>query len=418
MSSVSNKTCLIPDSGAHLFLAEKLAEKFAKVWFVRPDASCSGYLKSAPDQIGRGLEVECIYDMWKVIDKADCVAFFDCCNGGLQRWLKSKGHKVFGSAGAGEVEEDKTKFLDILKDLNLPIPKTYRAEGFKDLVTYLEGKGEKWLKFPFYRGDGDTRKYTNMRQLNDWLDDLRSRIGWRLADEYEILIQDPIESVCEVGYDGFCVNGEFTNKNILIGYESKDTGYIGKVMPETPAILRKVNDKFSDLFKRLGYQGHYSTEIRIAASGKAYFIDPTCRCPSPPGELMCEIYGNYAEAVWEIANGKMPDLKPVAPYGASLCVVSDWNKAHELCVEFPKELKKNVKLSNHMKKGPAYYVIPTGTSGWFGAVVATGNTAKEATEKCVEVAKQIKCDDMDIEEKAFDEIGKTIQSGKRFGINM
>ena len=173
----------------------------------------------------------------------------------------------------------------------------------------------------------------------------------------------------------------------------------------------------SPLFKKLGYQGHFSSELRITKGGKAYFIDPTIRAPSPPSELMCEIYKNYAEACWDISGGLVPVLKPKAMFGAEIILTSDWNVNNEMCVTFPKELEPYVKLKNHTKKNGAYYIIPNNNEGFFGAVVAYGDSVDKATEKCLEVMEQIECDDLDYDESIFSKANDQIKAGGDFGVD-
>jgi hypothetical protein len=408
-----NKKAIVFDRGLYLYLAQKLGEKLDKVYYYKPESS--PYPESPQAKIGTGLpEVERVYNFHKYIDKVDYLIFFDCYDGEDQEFYRSKGYKVFGSGLSEIVEMDKVFFIEKLMELKMAIPKTYRAEGIQDMLDYLKGKKDKFIKSVRHRGDFETYHYKSMRQAIHWLDELKHNVGSR-EKEIEILIQDPVKSACEAGYDGFCVNGDFTS-NCLCGYEIKDKGLVAKVFPETPEVLSYVNDKFAPLFKKLGYQGHWSTEIRITEDGTPYFIDPTVRGPSPPSELMCEIYENYAEAVLDIADGKAPVLKPKAKYGAEIILKSEWHKEHKLTVEFPKEISQWVKLKNHTWKDGAYDCIPNKNAGYFGAVVAIGNSVKEVTEKAKEYAEQIEADELCFDDSVFDKANEAIESGKKFGL--
>jgi hypothetical protein len=188
-------------------------------------------------------------------------------------------------------------------------------------------------------------------------------------------------------------------------------------MPETPEILAYINDAFSPILKKLGYQGNYSTEIRITKDGAPYYIDPTCRVPSPPGELMCEIYENWAEVVWQLAHGELPTPEPKAMYGAEVILTSSWHEEHEIHVKFPSKYKPNVKLKNHTMRDGEYYCIPNGNGGFFGAVIAYGDTLDEAIEKVCEVAKTIEADEYSFDDTVFKEACEAIEAGEKFGIN-
>jgi hypothetical protein len=412
--SLKDKKCLVFDKGLYTFLGQKLGESFGKVYYYLPIAE--PYPNSPKKAIGAGLdEMERVYDFWKYLDKVDMVAFFDCYEGGLQHWLRGKGYRVFGAGHSEKMELDKTFFLETMDSAGLPVPRTYRADGLDDLVKHLDGKGEKWLKTSYYRGDFETHKYPGrMKPFQPWLTDLRSRIGER-ADDIEILVQDPIKSEAEAGYDGFCVDGAYTG-NCLVGYEVKDKGLVAKVFKEPPEIIKCVNDCLSGVYQKLGYRGHYSTEIRITKDGTPYFIDPTCRAPSPPSELMCEIYGNYAEAVWQIAGGEVPELEPLAPYGAEVILTSEWHDKHELFVEIPKDVRQWVKIKNQTKKRGDFCCVPNGNGGFFGAVVALGNTMKEACDKAMDILKEVEADELDYESDVFAKAGEAVKAGEQFGI--
>lgn len=417
---LSDKTAIVYDRGGlYLYCAEKLAEKYKKVMYFLADADA--YPTSQKAAIGEGLSVERIHDFFSNLDKkdgskVDCVYFFDCYDGELQQWLRDKGYTVFGSGRGERVEIDKILFLETLEKVGLNVPKTYLAEGLDDLKQYLEKHdGETlWLK-NMHRGDFETRKFTSMKQIKPFIDDLKKRIG-TACDDVEVLVQHKIDSACEVGYDGFCIDGQFT-ENCIIGYEVKDKGFIGKVFETPPYIVKHINDAFTDTFRELGYRGNYSTEIRITDKSECFYIDATCRVPSPPGELICEIYENWAESTYEIACGCVPILVPKAEYGAVIILTSEWHDKHELYVEFPKSIKQFVKLKNHSKKDGAYYCTPNGNGGFFGAVIAYGNSVKEATGKCLEYAEQVRADEMEFDDSIFDKANEQITTGKQFEIN-
>ncbi len=412
---LSTKTAIVYDRGGlYLYCAEKLAEKFGKVMYYLADSDA--YPTSQKHTIGAGLpKVKRIHDFWKYIDEADIVCFFDCYDGQLQTWLKGKGFKVFGSGLGEKVEIDKVFFLETLEKLKLPCPQTYLAEGMDDLVKYLkENDGKTLFLKNLHRGDFESRKHTSMAQSRPFLNDLKKRLG-TASDTIEVLVQDEIVSACEVGWDGFQLDGQYCT-NGLLGYESKDRGYIGEVVKEKPALLAKIDDAFSSEFKKLGYAGNYTTEVRVTKDGVAYFIDATCRVPSPGGELMCELYENWAEIVWGLAHGELVEPKPLAQFGAEIVLHSPWHDQHEIHVKFPKSIAEFVKLKNHTKRDGEFYCIPNGNGGFFGACIAYSNTMGEAIKKVLEYADQIEADELEFNPNLFPEIEDSITAGKKFGI--
>ncbi len=412
---MKSKSCLFWDRGLYLCMAERLAESFGKVYYYMPQAN--PYPLSALAQIGVGLDkVERVHKFWDVIDDVDLIVFPDCYDGEMQHWLRSKGYCVFGNDRSELIELDKLLFLDVLKEVGLPTIKTEVTKGIEALIACLsKAKGEKWLKTNWYRGDFETHKFVNMDLITPWLTNLVYRLGNR-AHDIEILVQDPIDAECETGYDGFLIDGKYSG-NCLTGYEIKDRVLVAKVSKEPPKIVKLINDKMAPVHEYFGGRGHYSTEIRITKDGTPYYIDSTQRAPSPPSELMLEIYDNYPEIIWQVANGEVPEVIPRAEFGAELILTSDWHNENELCVQFPKELSKNIKLKNYSKRGDSYFCTPNDNAGYFGAVVAYGDSVEEATKQVLEIAKQIKAEDLHIDEEVFDEANEQIANGERFGIH-
>lgn len=416
MVGLNNKNVLCVDSGLYIYSAQKLGESFGSVRYHRLDTD--PYPRSEKSQIGEGLpEIEVVKDFWPHLDWADLIYFPDCYQGEMQHSLREKGYRVFGAGLSARMELDKEFFLETIDDLGLPVSHTYRAEGLGDLVEHLTGvKDERYLKCS-HRGDFETKKYTGMKQLENWLGQyLRPRIGER-AKDIEILVQDPIEAECEIGYDGFRVDGVCT-ENCMLGYEIKDLVFAGKVFDKPPKIIADVNDALTPIYKQLGYRGHYSNELRITKGGDAYLIDETCRMPSPPGGVLCEIYGDsYAQAVWDISGGEMPKLKATHKFGAEVILNSSFLERYQLCVEFPKSISRWIKLKNHFKRDGAYYVVPSENAGYFGSAVGLGDTVKEACEKAMGVAKQVICTELELDESAFKKADEQIGAGRAFGID-
>ena len=414
MIDLSNKTFLVSDKGLYLYLARKLGEKAKKVYYYMQDSN--PYLDSPVGIIGQGFEeIERVYSFKKYADKSDYLCFFDLYDGKDQAELRKEGRNVFGNGTAELLELDRIFFLDTLEELGLPIPRTYRADGTDDLEEYLKGKEDKWLKTSFYRGDFETYHYTTWKRFQSFLSDLKSRIGIRARD-IEILAQNPIEAACEIGWDGFSIDDQYTETN-LCGYEIKDDGYLAKVFKKTPDILAKINKKIAPFHEKHNCRGHFSSELRITKNGTAYFTDATERGPSPPSELMCEMIENYPEAVAGIAEGQVPELDYKEEYGAEIILKSPWLEKHQLCVEFPADLEPFIKLKNVTKKNGAYYCIPNKNAGFFGAAIGFGSSVKAAIANVLDVAKEIGADELKIDKAIFNEAMEEVETGKNFGVD-
>ncbi|KAB0668935.1 hypothetical protein F6V30_13945 [Oryzomonas sagensis] len=415
--NLSSKSILIVDRGLYSFMAEFMARYFGSVYYHNP-ASAS-YPEAAVSIIGQGLKgVTWVEHEEDAIDKVDIIWYPDCMDGRHQVFLRSKGYKVAGSGHGERMELDKIFFLDQLEEAGLPIPKTYRAEGLDDVWEHVRDRGECYMKCADkYRSDWETTAHRNKHQTEIFLNSKRQIMGIKRASEIEILIQDPVRSACEIGIDGFRLNGKMATP-VAIGYEIKDKGIIERIVPEIPKVLRPTLDALSPVYDKLGYQGAYSDENRITSGGKVYTIDETCRCGSPPSAVLCEMYGEaYAQAIWSLAHGEMPDLSGYEhEYGAEIVLDSKWHACEEIFIPVPKGLEQWLKLKNHVGKSGRYYCIPNDNDGIFGSIVAVGASMEEVTKLVMERVEQLEIFKLEYDRGLFDKAGEAIKEGARFGI--
>ena len=400
--------------GDHPYLAQDMAKEAKEVLYYTP--ILGPHPVSRDDQIGAGLDgVEKIDDFEAYKDKVDLIVFPGVYDGEKCDSLRKEGHKVFGAGMSEEIELNRVLFLNTLEKVGLPVIPTYIADGIDDAIKYLTGKEDKWLKTPYCRGDFDTMHFHNMATHEPWFNWLRNKLGKRGSDTIEILIQDSFPCVCETGGDRYCIDGEYTKKG-TIGYEVKDKGYIYRVVKEMPKAVNDIDMKMAPEFKRFGYRGAYSTELRINKKGEIRFTDLTARFGSPPGEGQFLTWKKFGQAMSDIADGKVPVLEENAEYGAIIILTSWFNEDNEICVEFPKEFEDNIKLKNDYKHEGKYYCVPNESDGFFGAVVTVGKSVKEVTEKAKEIASEVHCIGLEYDESVFDKAQEAIESGKQFGV--
>lgn len=411
---LKSKSILVYDHGLYTHLAKRLADEYGTVWYYV--AQEEPYPKGNVGEIGVGIDgIERVYDFWTYAQKADVIAFFDVYNGNLQGELRRQGKAVCGAGKSEGLELDKRVLKKVLKAVGLPVVPTTYMKGLDAVQKHLNGKSDKWLKTPYYRGDLETYHYEDAVLSETWFDRKRHELGLR-KDKIDLMIEDALESVCEVGVDGFMLDGKMPG-DCVVGYEIKDKGYIGKVMPVLPKLLADVNSKMESVFKKLGYAGLYSNELRVTEDGAPYYIDATCRAGSPPFEVLCELYSNFGEIVWDLAHGKLPTPKPIAKYAVEVIVTSDFHEDAWLPVFFPKEIDRWVKLKNVCKTEKGYCCIPNDNAGFFGAVCAVGDDLKSTISECIDRAKQVKAEGLEFDETVFDKAMEVVQSGEKFGID-
>ena len=420
---VEHAKILLFNRGDHSYLAERFARDAEKVWSFTPILGRQP--KNQDDQIDTGLEgVEVVDDFRKYRDKADLIVFpgeYDGeeCN---QAWID--GLRAFGSGLFAEIENNRFLFLETLDKVGLKAIKTYRAEGFDEAIEYLTGKKDKWIKSSYNRADFDTKHFQTLATFMPWFHYYRNKLGQGVSDTIELLIQNDFPCVCEAGSDRYMVRGKRTPTG-TIGYEEKDKSYVYRIAKEIPQCLDEIDAKMESVFKaehkdgvlvKGAYSGAYSTEVRINEKGEKRFTDLTARIGSPPGEGISESYTSFTQDIFDVADGKMPKMEYKKEYGAMINLISSWNKKDEICVDFPQEVKNNIKLRHSYKHKDNYYCVPNESGGYFGAVVTQGTTLKEAVEKANEIAEQVICLDLEYTPIDLEKCEKLCAEGEKHGI--
>ena len=189
-------------------------------------------------------------------------------------------------------------------------------------------------------------------------------------------------------------------------------------LKDLPKQITEVNEKFAPIFESYGYCGAFSTEIRVDKKGVGYFIDITARKPQPNTSLTLEMYDNYSEIIWMVGSGEVPVIKSSEKWGVQVIIKSEVAKTLPVAVQFPKKYAKFIKIKNLVvdDEGVSWYT-PNGVEMCeIGAIVATGKTRKEASDKVKEIAKTVIGFDLKINCDALDEAEEEIRELTKNGI--
>ena len=425
MINLKDKTVFVYDlSGLFVYIAAALVKWYGKVYYYCPNVEAA-YLLPDRDQMGTGIPgVIRVCDFWSYVHTApsktdiDLFVFPDVGCGSLQKHLASLGYRVYGSKGSELLEVDKWMLQKTIEKTGLPFIPTVLIHGFDELQKKMKAEKDKYVKVARkHRGAFETFHHVTWEDSEPWFNKQRAKLG-KYADEIEMLWQDCCPSACEIGYDGWQVNGELVHYGMM-GIECKDEGWAGKVFELPCEAVLKVEKKLLPIWKKLGYNGGYSNEIRIGKDGKSYYLDATCRTGRPPGEVLVELYENYGEIVWLVGSGKMPNPKPKYKYAAHIILCSPELYDTWLKVSFPTNIQQYVKLANYCIKDGSYYCIPDGSgeTDTVGAVIGFGNTMDEACKHALGNAAQVKAYRMSYNSNIFGDIEESIKTAKANGIN-
>ena len=390
--SYKDKTVLIYDTGGYSEVAKKLSKDFGKVYYFINWQK--GFPKSGDTLVGTGFnEFERTLTFWDKINEIDLFVFTDIGSSDIQNYLVSINKRVWGARNGDCLELDRVLFFDTLKEVGLPVANYEVIKGLDALDKHLQTNEDKIIKInSIYRGDAETFNHIDYDISKPILDKLRHAWGMR-SNYIEFIVQDKIEKVAEIGYDGFCIDGEYP-KNCLSGVEKKDLGYFGKSMKydDLPKEVILINEKIAPVLKEYGYRGMISTEIIIDPKGTPYFIDITCRFPSPPTCCLLQNTSNLANILWNGADGKIIDFEFDKEFVGEIICTSPFAKEGNFYQLFSdKEIKDNVYQQYGCVIDGITYITP---QDWENErvceLVCNGDTPEQVIKGCQELSDKVK----------------------------
>lgn len=380
MTDLSSKVALVFDHGLFVELALRLARDFGKVYYHAPWERGFPLINEAI--IGQGFdEIEVVEEIWDVIDQVDLFVFPDVLHSGLQVHLQSLGKRVWGSRRGDRLEIRRAYLKKVQEELGMHHPNYEIIRGMDKLREHLRGTKDKYVKLSKYRGMMETFHHVDYTASEPILDQLAVKFG-SVKDVVPFLVEDPVHTDIEVGYDGYCIDGAFPSMAIQ-GYEIKDKCLLASVQEysKMPEEITIVNQVLAPKLKEFGYRNFWSTEIRVK-DGNSYLIDPCCRCPSPCTEIQLEMWENLSEIIWHGAAGEVVDQKPAAKFAAELILEHNGDEHFWRNLEVPKKVRRWVKLYNVAQVDGIFSTPPFPHScDAVGAVVGLGDSIDEAVEK-------------------------------------
>lgn len=414
---LNDKRLMVVDSGLFVSWALRLAREFGEVYYHNPT-----WKQMSPRSnellVGHGFdEITMVRDFWDVAHKMDCFCFPTIYDGDLQQELARQGKRVWGSRKGEQLELFRPEAKREMEKLGMPVGDYAVVNGLNKLREYLRKHPNVHVKRSLTRGDGETFYSPSYEEILPRLAEEEHLVG-AAAESMQYVIESPIEPALEIGFDGYCIDGEFPGMAIN-GVECKDNGYLGVILPyaKLDEHVRHVNEWLAPLLRQYQYRGFFSSEIRVGPDEKPYLIDVTSRSGSPPGESMQEMVNNWGEIVWNGADGIMVDPDPDTKYSAQAVIYSDHADEGWQPVRIPDEVRRWVKLFFHCRIKDVDYVIPQHARfneiGW---VVGTGETVKEAIKACEDHAAQISGYKIEVRTKSLQDAVEEIEKGEALGV--
>ena len=415
MKPVEDVVACVVDYGTFICLAEKLSETCKKVYYHTP---VDDEYRDAKDcVIGDGIKGITRADELvtpEMIAQVDLWVFPDIGWGGLQRYLRSIGKSVWGSMGADGLEQYRTKFYDLIKSMGMPVVKYEKIKGLTNLALYLKDHDDKWVKINRFRQNMETWHHVDWDHSQRMLEHLAMEFGG-VKELITFVVMDPIETDLEVGYDGWCINGEYPDA-CFQGYEKKNELYLGSLLPyhDLPEAIKYVNEEMAPVLAKYGYCNDIATEIRIL-DDEFHFIDPTMRMPGQTGEQGLETCTNKAEVIWAGANGEVIKPEFACQYAAEATIHYTGCDEGWKTVRFPLD-HEHFKLVHYcMVDGLCHF--PPGANDEVGVVLGMGDTIEEAIENLHENFEEVKHLPVEIHDAGFVDLLKAVQAAEDEGVH-
>ncbi len=405
--------CIVDNiGGSYINIAQALSKYFKKVYY--HSVNQNPFPMISMSSIGIGYDtIERIEDFWTNIDMFDIIIFPDIYFKDWGNRLRKMGKLVWGGCPSEDLETDRHLFKDELSEASMNVADTKYIIGIKKLKKYLKDKEDKWIKISYFRGNMETFHHVSMNQSLMWIENLTVAMG-PLGEEVEFIVEDSIESIAEVGYDGYSVNGQFSQEQIY-GIEVKDCCYIGTHanIGIIPAPINEINNKFSSVLKKYSHIGFYSTEIRVGKDGKNYYTDPCMRAGSPPSATYMDMISNWDDIIINGCKGILVEPKFNAKYGCELIIKSTYCNTNYLPITIPEEYIDNVKLKGSFRYNNQDYIIPFEQGGIkdmeaFGSIVVVGDSVDEILNRAITIAKELECYGLVYDQDALNRAKKSI----------
>jgi hypothetical protein len=422
LKDVGDVVCCVVDSGLFIELAAKLAETYKKVYYCTPGPLQDSSPKYAERRIGYGFDglerCSSPFDP-AIFDTIDLYVFPDVHFGPEQVILERLGKAVWGMRMAEEFELFRDDAKKKMEEYGLAVAEHDVVTGTKELREFGKEHEGWWVKLDTDRGTSESFELKDSDNVERRIEYLDHHLG-PFKNLIKLNVEAPLPDKVETGIDTSVVDGQFP---VLTGtgIEIKDKAYLMTMRPfsEIPEPITRWATTMASELAKFGSRGSFSTETRIGKDMVPYDIDLTMRRGSPPTEIMQELVTNTAIQIWLGANGILVEPEVMAKYGAEVFGDSEWSMDKWQDIEFPAELKRNIKFMNCVKIDGKYSPVPLhhGVISAF-AVIGWGKTPQAAIKMVKDVAKEISSIDVVIHDSALDDAEEEMAEMAKMGLDI
>jgi hypothetical protein len=417
---ISEISAIVIDYGSFVSLAECLARSCKKVRYYSPwEQEFIGIDRAV---IGDGIErVERADEFMapEVFDETQLWVFPDIGYGGLQRYLRRAGKLVWGAMGASDLELYRTRFLTLLRDLELPVVPSVIITGVSNLAEHLKRVKNKWVKINRFRDNMETWRHIDWPHSIHKLDQMAVDFGG-VKEHIVFVVQDAFDEedgqkVVEIGYDGHAVGSLYPACSFQ-GYEKKNELYLGSWLEyeQLPEPVRIINEAMAPTLGRYGYRNFIANELRVRGE-ETRFIDPTMRLPGQTGEHLLETCTNLAKVIYEGAQGRVIRPEYTHRFAAEATVHYTAGTDGWKVLRIPEEARPWFK-GYHYCEADGLYHFPPHKSDEAGVIIGQGDTIEEAVDSLKSNFALIEDEPVSIEVAGFADLLREIADAEKQGV--
>jgi hypothetical protein len=320
---------------------------------------------------------------------------------------------VFGGGYLTRIEDDRLLFKKVLKELGLAVGPYKVIKGFDALRAYLKDNPKKVIKTNIFRKDWESLNAPDYLSVKQLLINRQPAFG-PYADEIQFIVEDFIDSVAEIGFDGF-YNPSVGFKHFSWGVEIDKNLYIGKVGGELPEVLTETMDALDPLFKFKDYRGAFSTEERMKSKTEHFFIDPCCRVAMPLGVLYGKYIKNWAEVVYKVGKDEEYEIECDHKYVGGFALSSRNAEDYFVYINFKNNKRDDFRLMMAMQDKEGNYYSVKGLES-IVIVTAAGDNPQEVVDLLKERAENVEAYGLENDEIKGINIDKCMENIKSLGL--
>lgn len=410
MKEPSDSVICVIDRGTFFPTAVRLSKSCNKVFYSNPEGAYSDDIAIASKGDGHP-NIELVEDYWRIKNDVDVWVVPDCSDVGPQLELKSQGRAVWGSMAASDLERFRGRWIDLCKELGLPLPETKRIQGVSALRSFFKKHSyEEWyIKVSRWRGGCfETWKACEPAQIEHKIDLICVRAG-PLKEQIVFYVQKKVDTEIEDGIDTFSVNGLFPQK-IVWGFERKALSYLA-TWKERSELTEQWDcmESVAPILAEYGYTNFLSSELR-RTKDKCYWLDPTFRQPSPAGEEQLRLYKNLPEIIVYGAQGELVEPEMSHKFCGEAIISYTGDRDGWKAFEVPDEVKEFVDLYACVYADGAYHFGPTQEPECIGTAVGLGDTPEEVIDQLKEIRDAMKNAPVDFNIEAMGDLISEIKT--------